>query len=252
MSIVFKAMGYCPQHDALWKNTTVAEHIECYAEVRGIQKDQVKLLINTYLKGLEIEEHRKKKSKNCSGGTKRKLSYIISMIGHPKVVLLDEPSTGLDPKSKRFLWNSILASFKDERSAILTTHSMEEADALCARIGILVQGSLRCVGVFPFKNKSGSIMEQVHNIINETFPNAVLDEQFEEHITYKVPQHDISDLARCFMVLEKAKSEGLMEEYALSQTTLEQVFLKFARQQEYEDDDDQEAAQQSSLSTTSL
>ncbi|XP_069935833.1 cholesterol transporter ABCA5 isoform X2 [Cherax quadricarinatus] len=284
MSIVFKAMGYCPQHDALWKNTTVAEHIECYAEVRGIQKDQVKLLINTYLKGLEIEEHRKKKSKNCSGGTKRKLSYIISMIGHPKVVLLDEPSTGLDPKSKRFLWNSILASFKDERSAILTTHSMEEADALCARIGILVQGSLRCVGAIQhLKNKygggytleikikheecsavkefktppdgikqSGSIMEQVHNIINETFPNAVLDEQFEEHITYKVPQHDISDLARCFMVLEKAKSEGLMEEYALSQTTLEQVFLKFARQQEYEDDDDQEAAQQSSLSTTSL
>ena len=59
------------------------------------------------------------------------------------MVLLDEPSTGMDPKSKRFLWDSILASFKGDRSAVLTTHSMEEADALCARIGIMVKGVLR-------------------------------------------------------------------------------------------------------------
>lgn len=284
MSSVFEAMGYCPQHDALWKNITVAEHIECYAEVRGVQEDQVKILTDTYLKGLEIEEHRKKKSKNCSGGTKRKLSYIISMIGHPTVVLLDEPSTGMDPKSKRFLWNSILASFKGERSAILTTHSMEEADALCSRIGILVQGGLRCVGAIQhLKNKYGggytlemklkhrdssavlreigappghfqqstSMMEEVCTMVKQTFPNAVLDEQFEEHLTYKVPQHDISSLANCFEMLEKTKTEGLLEEYALSQTTLEQVFLKFARQQEYEDDED-EAIHQSSLSTATF
>lgn len=65
------------------------------------------------------------------------------MLGAPKVVLLDEPSTGMDPKSKRFLWDTILASFQGTRGAILTTHSMEEADALCSRVGIMVKGELR-------------------------------------------------------------------------------------------------------------
>lgn len=271
LSSVFEVMGYCPQHDALWQNITVAEHIAGYAEIRGIRRDQVKLLVDMYVKGLEIEEHKDKKSKDCSGGTKRKLSYILSMLGQPRVVLLDEPSTGMDPKSKRFLWNSILSSFQDERSAILTTHSMEEADALCSSIGILVRGSMRCIGpIQHLKNKYGrgytlevkvkpnrapvsisnasspshvisaekgnSIIKQVQQKVIETFPNATLDEQFEERLIYKVPQTDVMSLALIFEMLEKIKSDGLVDEYALSQTTLEQVFLQFARQQEEEDD----------------
>lgn len=121
-------------------------------------------LINTYLHGLHISEHANKLTKEISGGTKRKLSYVIAMLGAPKVVLLDEPSTGMDPKSKRFLWDTILgklvvntwqelvltlvpssASFQGTRGAILTTHSMEEADALCSRVGIMVKGELRFV-----------------------------------------------------------------------------------------------------------
>lgn len=281
MSAVFETMGYCPQHDALWGNITVAEHIATYAEIRGIRKDQIKSLVDTYVKGLEIDEHRNKKSKDCSGGTKRKLSYILSMLGRPKVVLLDEPSTGMDPKSKRFLWNSILSSFRDERSAILTTHSMEEADALCSSIGILVRGSMRCIGpIQHLKNKYGggytlevkvqkerapppvslvsasafphpssstneqqtnNMIEEVQTLVQETFPNAVLDEQFDERLIYKVPQTDVTSLALIFETLEKVKSDGLIDEYALSQTTLEQVFLQFARQQEEDEKEDVKA-----------
>ena len=138
--------GYCPQHDVLWKNITVREHLQLYANVRGVAPSQVPSLVSAYLEGLQITEHADKKSKECSGGTKRKLSYAISMIGKPSIVLLDEPSTGMDPKSKRFLWDSILASFKGNRSAILTTHSMEEADALCSRVCILMKGAMRCIG----------------------------------------------------------------------------------------------------------
>lgn len=105
--------------------------------------DSTLRLINTYLHGLHISEHANKLTKEISGGTKRKLSYAIAMLGAPKVVLLDEPSTGMDPKSKRFLWDTILASFQGTRGAILTTHSMEEADALCSRVGIMVKGELR-------------------------------------------------------------------------------------------------------------
>ena len=100
-------------------------------------------LADQYMEGLHIKEHANKYTKACSGGTNRKLSYAMAMLGSPKIVLLDEPSTGMDPMSKRFVWDTVLASFKEERGAILTTHSMEEADALCNRVGIMVKGELR-------------------------------------------------------------------------------------------------------------
>ncbi|KAL1447041.1 hypothetical protein WDU94_003532, partial [Cyamophila willieti] len=99
-------------------------------------------LVNSFIDGLHIQEHANKEVYKCSGGTKRKLSFALAMIGNPQIVLLDEPSTGMDPKSKRFLWDTILASFQGSRGALLTTHSMEEADALCSRVGIMVQGQL--------------------------------------------------------------------------------------------------------------
>ena len=71
------------------------------------------------------------------------VSFALALLGWPRLVLLDEPSTGLDPSSKRFLWDTIRSSFNGHsRSAILTTHYMEEADALCTRIGIMVNGAL--------------------------------------------------------------------------------------------------------------
>lgn len=135
----FRTLGYCPQHDALWKNITVREHLEVYAAIRGVSRKDLPRVINTFLHGLHIAEHANKQTQHCSGGTRRKLSYAMAMVGSPKVVLLDEPSTGMDPKSKRFLWDTILASFQGSRGAILTTHSMEEADALCSRVGIMVK-----------------------------------------------------------------------------------------------------------------
>lgn len=69
-------------------------------------------IVNLYLTGLQIHEHADKQTQECSGGTKRKLSFAMAMVGGPKVVLMDEPSTGMDPRSKRFLWDTILASFQ--------------------------------------------------------------------------------------------------------------------------------------------
>ncbi len=77
---------------------------------------------------------------------KRRLSVAISLIGDPKVVFLDEPTTGLDPSSRRLLWQVLLKA-KTDRALVLTTHSMEEAEALCDRIGFLNHGRLSCIGV---------------------------------------------------------------------------------------------------------
>lgn len=69
-------------------------------------------VVDLYLAGLQIQEHAGKQSQHCSGGTRRKLSFAMAMVGGPCVVLMDEPSTGMDPRSKRFLWDTILASFQ--------------------------------------------------------------------------------------------------------------------------------------------
>ncbi|KAK9876012.1 hypothetical protein WA026_011128 [Henosepilachna vigintioctopunctata] len=254
MNDVFQLLGYCPQHDALWKNITVREHLECYAAIRGVPRNQISKVVNLYLSGLQIHEHADKQTQQCSGGTRRKLSFAMSMVGNPKIVLLDEPSTGMDPKSKRFLWDTIIASFQGSRGAILTTHSMEEADALCSRVGIMVKGELRCLGptqhlknlygagyTLEIKLKggdstptstSGDKVGDLKEFISNSFHDAALQECFADRLVFSVPQSSVPSLAKCFSNLERAKIDLDIEEYSFSQTTLEQVFLKFAQYDE--------------------
>ncbi|XP_037078455.1 phospholipid-transporting ATPase ABCA1-like [Pollicipes pollicipes] len=251
LSEAFSKVGYCPQFDAQWRFITVEEHLQCFAQIRGISPADSKLVARHYIEGLQVGEHAAKRSQHCSGGTRRKLSYALSMLGEPRIVLLDEPSTGMDPQSKRFLWDTIAAGFQGERGAILTTHSMEEADALCTRLGIMVRGSLRCLGSTQhLKNKYGGgyvlemklvsgpaadvadRLEKVQRLVSELFASAVVEENYGERLRYSIPQEDVDCLSRGFGALQDAKARLGLEEYSLSQTTLEQVFLRFAREQE--------------------
>ena len=93
-----------------------------------------------------------------SGGNKRKLSVAIAMVGNPPIVFLDEPSTGMDPEARRFMWNVIsrISTLRKQSTVILTTHSMEEAEALSTRLSIMVGGNLKCLGsVQHIKSKFG-------------------------------------------------------------------------------------------------
>jgi ATP-binding cassette, subfamily A (ABC1), member 3 len=93
-----------------------------------------------------------------SGGNKRKLSVAIALMGNPPIVFLDEPSTGMDPQARRFMWDVIssISALRKHSSVILTTHSMEEAEALATRIAIMVNGEFKCLGtVQHIKNKFG-------------------------------------------------------------------------------------------------
>jgi energy-coupling factor transporter ATP-binding protein EcfA2 len=118
----------------------------------------LKSVVDTKLKELDLVSFTNKKAGTLSGGNKRKLSVAIAMIGAPPVVFLDEPSTGMDPVARRFMWDVIakIATSSKLCSIILTTHSMEECEALCSRIGIMVGGRLRCEGsIQHIKNRFG-------------------------------------------------------------------------------------------------
>eukprot|EP00924_Labyrinthula_sp_SR-Ha-C_P000001 maker-scaffold_101-snap-gene-0.3-mRNA-1 protein AED:0.17 eAED:0.19 QI:0/0/0/1/0.5/0.33/3/0/1862 len=159
-------IGYCNQFGSLLGNLTVMQHLELFCSFKlGELRRQEEFseatrlsasnLINKHcnelVDRLSLRPFANKKSKTLSGGNKRKLSVAIAMVGSPSVMLLDEPSTGMDVASRRFMWNIIQdmrqGKFSTTKTSIvLTTHSMEECEALCSRLGILNAGQLRALG----------------------------------------------------------------------------------------------------------
>ncbi|XP_028552666.1 ABC transporter A family member 1-like [Dendrobium catenatum] len=141
-------IGYCPQFDALFEFLSAREHLQFYAKIKCVPENRINNVVNEKLVEFDLWNHADKPSCTLSGGNKRKLSVAIAMIGDPPIVILDEPSTGMDPIAKRFLWDVIsnLSTRRGKTAVILTTHSMNEAQALCTRIGIMVDGKLRCIG----------------------------------------------------------------------------------------------------------
>ena len=100
------------------------------------------------IREMSLDEFTNKISGKLSGGNKRKLAVAISMIGNPPIILLDEPSTGMDPEARRFMWSVIhkISTKGKKSSVIMTTHSMDEAETLCKRMGIMVNGEFVCLG----------------------------------------------------------------------------------------------------------
>ncbi|KAI9984335.1 hypothetical protein PInf_005683 [Phytophthora infestans] len=151
-----KRMGYCPQFDALHDLLTVKEQLELYARIKGIPDAFVDVAVDEQIQALGLAKYRHKLTQGLSGGNKRKVSTAIALLGRPRVVFLDEPSTGVDPSSRRKMWDVIARVSSSDACVVLTTHSMEECEALCSRVGILVSGRLKCLGsVEHLKQKFG-------------------------------------------------------------------------------------------------
>ena len=137
MDDIYKSLGFCPQHDILWDELTIAEHLLFYCRLRGIKNEKEE--VESLTRKVNLHGIPNKKVNELSGGMKRRLSLAIALVGSPSLVLLDEPTTGLDPVSRRAVWD-IINDQMDNRCTIITTHNMEEADALCSRIGIVAKG----------------------------------------------------------------------------------------------------------------
>jgi ATP-binding cassette subfamily A (ABC1) protein 3 len=255
--VVRRMMGYCPQFDALHELLTAEEHLQFYARVRGVPEDMLDRMVDLLIRRLTLDqdEQHKRPAGTYSGGNKRKLSVAIALIGNPPVVFLDEPSTGMDPVSRRFMWD-FLSQTMTNRAVILTTHSMEECEALCARIGILVLGKLKCLGTSQhLKTKyangfqinltleSESKLEAARTFLDRRFRDAEEIESFGGSVKYRIGnQHE--SLADIFSALEGAKQELGISNYAISQTSLEQIFITFAKQGDVQLSDAEKFVQQ--------
>ncbi|XP_063284422.1 retinal-specific phospholipid-transporting ATPase ABCA4 isoform X1 [Pelobates fuscus] len=248
---VHQNTGYCPQFDAIDELLTGREHLQLYGRLRGVPEEEVEMVAEWGIEKLGLNNYADMPAGTYSGGNKRKLSTAIALIACPPVVLLDEPTTGMDPHSRRFLWNSIVGIIKEGRAVVLTSHSMEECEALCTRLAIMVKGSFKCLGTIQhlkFKFGDGYIVTmkiRAHKLgaapdpgpaekfIETNFPGSLQREKHYNMLQYQISS---SSLARIFQLLISNKDSLNIEEYSVSQTTLDQVFVNFAKQQTEDED----------------
>jgi ABC-2 type transport system ATP-binding protein len=138
------AMGVQLQATSFQPELNVAEILELYASIYGLKLTQP--LLHALLKEINLAKAENKKFGQLSGGQQQRVSLAITTIHDPKLVLLDEPTSGLDPQSRRQLWSRIEAIREKGNGIVLTTHSMEEAEAVCDRISIIDHGRIIATG----------------------------------------------------------------------------------------------------------
>ncbi|XP_073076815.1 phospholipid-transporting ATPase ABCA7 isoform X3 [Manis javanica] len=229
-----RCMGYCPQSDAIFHLLTGREHLELFARLRGVPEDQVAQTASSGLARLGLRQFADRLAGTYSGGNKRKLATAVALVGDPEVVFLDEPTTGMDPGARRFLWNSLLAVVRAGGSVVLTSHSMEECEALCTRLAVVVNGRFRCLGS-PQRLKgrfgAGHTLtlrvpaaqpESAAAFVAAAFPGAELREAHGSRLRFQLPPGGRCALARVFGELAAHGAEHGVEDFSVSQTTLEE------------------------------
>ncbi len=268
-------VSLCPQFETVWASLTVGEHLELYAKIRGAESSDGSLeeaISRRIAENVELDgDSYSVPCETLSGGQKRRLSIAISLVGNPKIWLLDEPTTGLDPETRRAIWKIVQSQKNSERAIILTTHSLMEADALSTRIAIMKFGRLAAIGPqLHLKNRFGdgfklsvSLPPQPQLVAVAAASAPVPSSAAAERIaaldtfvrtevcasakpevlpyeaiagsaasgggttirTYVLPVREL-DVARTFQVMEQHKARLGVREFGLTQSTLEDVFVK--------------------------
>ncbi|KAK9371343.1 hypothetical protein V1509DRAFT_614383 [Lipomyces kononenkoae] len=240
-------LGVCPQFDAI-DQMTVDETLAFYARLRGLKGADVNHNVDEIVGAVGLSRFRMRMAAKLSGGNRRKLSLAIALMSNPTVLLLDEPSSGMDAASKRLMWRT-LAHVARGRSILLTTHSMEEADALASRAGILAKNLLAVGSSDRLREKYGDFYyisiihvdgvfateEAMHGIVRwaqDTFAgHKVVVEDIIYHGQVKLAvqtrgEKQNLNVVQIFRSVEKDKDKVGIMYYSVSQASLEQVFLK--------------------------
>lgn len=237
---VHSRLGVCPQFDIQHADLTTEEHLLFYARLKGVKWRSERGHVERTLRQVNLYDARNKKSKALSGGMRRRLSVAMATVGNPDILILDEPTTGLDPASRRQVWE-VLENIKDGRCVILTTHAMEEADHLCTRIGIMDYGRLRCLGTQSrLKAKFGSGYQlalhaapgrarEVQEFVQQQLPRAEHVETYADSCSYKLEKEELV-VSELFQLLDSAKTRVGILDWGLKMTTLEDVFLNIVKQ----------------------
>ncbi|CAD8193046.1 unnamed protein product [Paramecium pentaurelia] len=245
---VYQNVGICPQFDSLYDIVNVRRHLQIWAYLKGLRGEDVNLTIEYFMKVMQLTAYENTLASQLSGGNKRKLCVALALMGGTNMQFFDEPSSGVDPIARRFLWNAIQQGVKlRQSSVILTTHTMDEAESLCNKIAIQVNGRFACIGsVQHLRSKFGDgyrvLIEPTNNLdngeaiiqeITKHFGNIyIMNDMHTGKIICKFPQIGFQFHQTFYFFQEKLqKEQKLIKDFQISQPNLEQIFMQFAAQQ---------------------
>lgn len=253
MRKIHQVIGVCPQFDVVWQDLTVFEHFVLFARIKGVPRGKEQAVARRVAEAAGLDgDPLHMQAARLSGGMRRRCSLGIALVGNPRVVFLDEPSTGLDPVTRQALWR-IISIITPGRCVMLTTHSMEEADAVCQRIGIMAYGQLRCLGSsLHLKSKFGQGYHLVCSLEHRgdespeqaSAAQEALDAFVQRALaidavvmpswkgdnmrTYALPVETLK-VSRVFEVLTESVCRDLrVQEWSLNRASLNEVILKVA------------------------
>ncbi|CAG9812339.1 unnamed protein product [Chironomus riparius] len=240
---IHKIIGYCGQFDAHIDELTGRETLTFYAECRGINKRDIQNCIMQLATDFDFVSHLDKQVRFFSGGNKRKLSTAIALIGDPQIIFLDEPTSFMDPLVKKKFWNQIAKLRDSGKAIILSSHSMDEVEVLCTRIGIMMNGDLKCLGSPQYlKNKFGKTIVvtlklkkievnvaakcEVKRFIDQELPGAILKEEFHDMLIYHLTSKSFK-WSKIFKTIEIGKEKlKVIDDFDVNQSNMIQVFLQ--------------------------
>ena len=254
--LILEQMGVCPQHDVLFENLTVEEHILFFSQLKGFTLEQAQQEVEELTPKFHLEQRMHHFSHELSGGQRRKLSVAVAISGGSKFIVMDEPTAGMDPLARRELWD-LLASLRHGRTMLLTTHYMDEADVLGDRVGIMSLGELQCMGSSQFlKTTFGAgyrlIVEpadaeftsdgraELTTFVKEGIEGAVydLEDSNESQAVYLLPFEAVSNFGPFFTLLENKEKELGVRQFGVQITSLEDVFLNVGADHSVKPQDD--------------
>uniref|UniRef100_A0A6P5LJ15 ATP-binding cassette sub-family A member 9-like n=1 Tax=Phascolarctos cinereus TaxID=38626 RepID=A0A6P5LJ15_PHACI len=232
-----KIIGVCPQFNVQFDFLTMKENLRLFAEIKGIQPQKVEQEVQRVVMELEMKNIQDTVAKNLSGGQKRKLTFAVAILGDPQVLLLDEPTAGLDPFSRHQVWD-LLKEHKSEKGILLSTQFMDEADILADRKVFMSNGQLKCAGSSLFLKKKWGIgyhlslhrnencdSETITSLVKHHIPDAKLREESEEKLVYTLPFERMDKFPDLYRDIDSYNGQGIVH-YGVSMTTLNEVFLK--------------------------
>jgi ABC-2 type transport system ATP-binding protein len=216
-------MGIIPQEATLFSHLTVESHLYFFGMLKGLSGEESRGEVTRCISKLALEEHRRRKIDTLSVGTRRKVLIGLALMGDPPILILDEPTTGLDPAIRRDVWKQIRHSREQTKTVILTTHYLEEAEFLSDRIAILLKGEIKVHGT----------LEEIYRLVPRSYCLTYYNEERNHGEREREKNvHKESD----FEALRRIIEEKGLEEYSIRRISLEDIYLELTAEHKEEND----------------
>ncbi|CDW55948.1 ATP binding cassette sub family A [Trichuris trichiura] len=238
---VTQFIGYCPQHNVLFNDLTVKEHLHFYAGLKGADgnfsddADDVEAILRDTSLECKVNEL----ASSLSGGMKRRLSIAIAFIGRANVIVLDEPTTNVDPQSRRKIWDLLLRKRGTGRTILFSTHSFDEAEILSDRVALISHGQLKCCGspsylkgiyhpgynlILQKADANKASTEKLSGIVKNYISDALVARVSTNELQFTLPGKVLEQLQPLIIGIGSQLKELNCLGYGLSECSIEQIF----------------------------